>query len=66
MELSAAIRMGTPGPPVLGRFLLRRMFWKELGMREADVLALPAQEIDDYVLIFQMIQREEQNRNRRS
>lgn len=66
METSAAIRMGTPGPPSLSRYLLRREFWKQLGMRESDVLALPAQELEDYVLFMQLINREEQERARRS
>lgn len=67
METSAAIRMGTQGPPSLNTFLLRRKFWQELGMRGDDILALSAQEIEDYVLFFQLIQREEQARqNRRS
>lgn len=35
-------------------------------MREEEVLALPAQEVEDYILYFQLIHREEQERNRRA
>lgn len=66
MGTSAAIRMGTAGPPSLSAFLLRREFWKQLGMRGEDIEKLSAQEVDDYILFFQLIHREEEERARRA
>ncbi len=60
MELSAAVRMGTVGPPALSRFLLRQEFWQRLGMRPDDIEALPQQEFVDYCSIIQVMRREEQ------
>lgn len=59
-RLSAAIRMGTEGPPVLDKFLTEREFWKELGLR-SDVPAedRPHRELAEYKLIISLIKREE-------
>lgn len=58
--------MGSAGPPSLSTFLIRREFWQQLGMREADIMELPAQEVEDYILFIQLINREQQERNRRA
>lgn len=66
MEASAAIRMGTAGPPSLSKFLFLREFWTQLGMRAEDIEKLPAQEVEDYIFFIQAIRREEEARSRRA
>lgn len=66
---SAAIRMGTPGPPSLGTFLLERELWKQLGLRREDLVERPRREVEDYLLFIELICREErkaQAQNRRA
>jgi hypothetical protein len=46
-------------------FLLKREFWKQLGLTGDDIRKLPAQEVEDCILYFQLIHREEQARQRR-
>jgi hypothetical protein len=58
--------MGTSGPPVLQRFLLERELWQQLGLTREAIAARPHKELADYLLIIQMIQREEQARAKRT
>lgn len=62
-RMSAAIRMGTPGPAILDQFLTEREFWKQLGLTREDLRTRPHREIAEYTLIISLIQREEARRN---
>jgi hypothetical protein len=57
--MSAAIRMGTPGPPVLHQFLLEKALWQNFGMTREAAKLRPHRELAEYQLIIQLIQREE-------
>jgi hypothetical protein len=57
--------MGTSGPEILQKFLLERELWQQLGLTREAIAARPHKELADYLLIVQMIQREEQARAKR-
>lgn len=65
MSLTAAIRSGSGGPPVLGRFSLEQQIYKRLGQTWDQFKQRPYQEVQDYLLIIQLICREEEAQNRR-
>jgi hypothetical protein len=58
--------MRTPGPPSLSTFLLRQQFWQRLGMTRSDIEAMPARELEEYLVIIQLIVRQENEQNRRA
>ena len=57
--------MGARGPEILQKFLLERELWQQLGLTREAIASRPHKEIQDYLLIVQMIQREEQARAKR-
>lgn len=58
--------MGTPGPPSLQTFLLRQEFWQRIGMTLESLERLPEREIEEYALIIQLLQRQEQADQRKA
>ena len=64
--LSAAIRMGTQGPPVLQKFLMEQQMWTRLGQAGTPLSERPHLEVRDYQLIISMLQRDENARASRS
>jgi hypothetical protein len=58
--------MGTAAPSILGQFLMERELWSQLGLRREDLANRPAREVDEYILLIQLIEREKQARQQRS
>jgi hypothetical protein len=58
--------MGTAGPASLSTFWIRQQFWQRLGMTRADIEALPARELEDYLVYIQLITRQENEQQRRA
>ena len=61
-SLSAAIRMGTAGPPIFQKFLMEREWWTQLGMAGTPLSERPHREVADYELIIAMLRRDENAR----
>jgi hypothetical protein len=57
--MSAAIRMGTEGPPVLQQYLTERILWQNFGLTKKQAKRRPHLELNEYMLIARLIQREE-------
>jgi hypothetical protein len=60
------VRHGQPGPPILGRVRLAIQLWQRLGLRLADLDAMPWPEADQIVTVIEVICREEDAQARRS
>ena len=59
-RLSAAIRMGVEGPPILSQYLMEQEMWQRLGITRGIPLDdRPHRELADYLLIISLLQREE-------
>jgi hypothetical protein len=50
--------MEMPGPPILSQFSRDRMWWTEFGLRREELALRPWREIEEYELIYELIQRE--------
>jgi hypothetical protein len=48
------------GPPILSQWSHERLWWTELGLRREDVALRPWREVQEYELIFEMVERERQ------
>jgi hypothetical protein len=57
--LSAAIRMGTEGPPVLQQMLWEQEMWQRFGLTRETAGKRPHLELADYQKCIVMIRREE-------
>lgn len=65
MQASAAIKMGTQGPPSLHEFWLRKELHSQLGMTLEEFQALPWRTAEEYITYLQLITREENEQRRR-
>ena len=61
-SLSAAIRMGTQGPPIFQKFLMEREWWRQMGLAGTPLADRPHREVADYEFIMVMLQRDENAR----
>lgn len=50
----AALRSGSGGPPILGKFWLEEALWTTLGLRLDDLAKRPAREVEDYITIMRV------------
>lgn len=64
-SLANGIRTGNGGPPVLSEFALEYEIHKRLGQTWDQFVERPWKQVEDYLLIIQMICREEEAQNRR-
>lgn len=64
-KLANGIRTGNGGPRVLSDFALEHEIYKRLGQTWDQFVERPWKQVEDYILIIQMICREEDAQNRR-
>jgi hypothetical protein len=61
-----AIRNGRPGPTALTKFELERRLWQELGQSLSEFFRRPWREVEDYLAIIEISDREEQIRSQQA
>ena len=64
-KAQAAIRSGGSGPASLAFFLMEKEIFRQLGQTREEFLKRPWKEAEDYVLLIQLIAREEQAQQQR-